>query len=67
MRLITNNPRKIMGLEGYGLQIGDRVPIEVPPREDNIRYLSTKQEKLGPLMSHLTASMERGADCGLHP
>jgi len=55
MRLLTNNPRKIVGLEGYGLEIVDRVPLEVPPREDNIRYLRTKQEKLGHLMKHLNA------------
>ena len=56
MRLLTNNPRKIVGLEGYGLQIIDRVPLEMPPRQDNIRYLRAKQEKLGHLMSHLTSS-----------
>jgi 3,4-dihydroxy 2-butanone 4-phosphate synthase/GTP cyclohydrolase II len=56
MRLLTNNPRKIVGLEGYGLQIIDRVPLEMPPRQDNVRYLRAKQEKLGHLMSHLTSS-----------
>jgi 3,4-dihydroxy 2-butanone 4-phosphate synthase / GTP cyclohydrolase II len=56
MRLLTNNPRKIVGLEGYGLQIVDRVPLEVPPRKDNIRYLRAKREKLGHLMSHLTST-----------
>jgi 3,4-dihydroxy 2-butanone 4-phosphate synthase/GTP cyclohydrolase II len=61
MRLLTNNPRKIVGLEGYGLQIIDRVPLEMPPRQDNIRYLRAKQEKLGHLMSHLTSS---GWDAG---
>jgi 3,4-dihydroxy 2-butanone 4-phosphate synthase/GTP cyclohydrolase II len=53
MRLLTNNPRKIVGLEGYGLQIVERVPLEVPPREHNIRYLRAKQEKLGHLLTHL--------------
>jgi 3,4-dihydroxy 2-butanone 4-phosphate synthase / GTP cyclohydrolase II len=61
MRLLTNNPRKIVGLEGYGLQILDRVPLEMPPRQDNIRYLRAKQEKLGHLMSHLTSN---GWDAG---
>src|ERR671925_420699 len=61
MRLLTNNPRKIVGLEGYGLQIIDRVPLEMPPRQDNIRYLRAKQEKLGHLMSHLASS---GWDAG---
>jgi 3,4-dihydroxy 2-butanone 4-phosphate synthase/GTP cyclohydrolase II len=53
MRLLTNNPRKIVGLEGYGLQIVARVPLEMPPRADNIRYLRAKQEKLGHLLTHL--------------
>jgi 3,4-dihydroxy 2-butanone 4-phosphate synthase / GTP cyclohydrolase II len=55
MRLLTNNPRKIVGLEGYGLQIIDRVPLEMLPRKDNIRYLRAKQEKLGHLMNHLSS------------
>ncbi len=51
MRLITNNPVKRAGLEGYGLQITGRVPIEVPPNDVNRRYLRTKKEKLGHLLS----------------
>jgi 3,4-dihydroxy 2-butanone 4-phosphate synthase/GTP cyclohydrolase II len=47
VRLLTNNPRKIVGLEGYGLQVTERVPIEVKPSEENIRYLKTKKDKLG--------------------
>lgn len=47
MRLMTNNPRKIRGLEGYGLQVIERVPIEMPEQPHNKRYLTTKQEKLG--------------------
>ncbi|MBU7593359.1 bifunctional 3,4-dihydroxy-2-butanone-4-phosphate synthase/GTP cyclohydrolase II [Metabacillus halosaccharovorans] len=47
MKLLTNNPRKIAGLEGYGLTIIDRVPIEMPAREENEQYLRTKFEKLG--------------------
>lgn len=47
MRLMTNNPRKIRGLEGYGLQVIERVPIEMPEQQHNKRYLTTKQEKLG--------------------
>ena len=47
MKLLTNNPRKIAGLEGYGLTIIDRVPIEMPAREENEQYLKTKFEKLG--------------------
>lgn len=47
IRLLTNNPRKVVGLEGYGLEIVKRLPIVCEPGEHNIRYLSTKQEKLG--------------------
>jgi len=47
LQLLTNNPRKIVGLEGYGLRVVERVPIEVPPRPENARYLETKREKLG--------------------
>jgi 3,4-dihydroxy 2-butanone 4-phosphate synthase/GTP cyclohydrolase II len=47
IRLLTNNPRKIVGLEGYGLKVTERVPIEVEPREENIKYLRTKKNKLG--------------------
>jgi 3,4-dihydroxy 2-butanone 4-phosphate synthase/GTP cyclohydrolase II len=50
MQLITNNPRKIVGLEGYGLQVTGRVPIECEPRPENINYLLTKCQKLGHLM-----------------
>ena len=50
IRLITNNPRKIVGLEGYGLQVVERVPIETVPKKENARYLSTKREKLGHLL-----------------
>jgi 3,4-dihydroxy 2-butanone 4-phosphate synthase/GTP cyclohydrolase II len=50
LRLITNNPCKIVGLEGYGLEIVERVPIIVGRHEHNERYLSTKREKLGHLL-----------------
>lgn len=49
IRLLTNNPRKIVGLEGYGLKVVERIPIEIPPHERNEKYLKTKKEKLGHL------------------
>jgi len=51
MRLLTNNPKKIVGLEGYGLEVTGRVPIEIEPRPENKRYLLTKCQKLGHLMN----------------
>jgi 3,4-dihydroxy 2-butanone 4-phosphate synthase/GTP cyclohydrolase II len=53
LRLITNNPRKIKGLEGYGLSVVERVPLEVKPGKDNIHYLKTKQEKLGHIFNDI--------------
>ncbi|GAB4545996.1 MAG: bifunctional 3,4-dihydroxy-2-butanone-4-phosphate synthase/GTP cyclohydrolase II [Thermodesulfovibrionia bacterium] len=50
MRLMTNNPTKIIGLEGYGLQIVERVPIETRPHKKNINYLRTKKKRLGHLL-----------------
>lgn len=50
MRLITNNPRKIVGLEGYGLKIVKRIPLEVKPNEHNIKYLETKMKKMGHIL-----------------
>lgn len=50
IRLLTNNPRKIIGLEGYGLQVVERVPLEMKKNETNARYLRTKKEKLGHLL-----------------
>lgn len=53
IRLLTNNPRKIKGLEGYGLEVVERVALQVEENEDNTRYLHTKQEKMGHLFEFL--------------
>jgi 3,4-dihydroxy 2-butanone 4-phosphate synthase/GTP cyclohydrolase II len=51
MRLLTNNPRKFVGLEGYGLSVIESLPIEIPVSEASRRYLKTKKEKLGHKLS----------------
>jgi 3,4-dihydroxy 2-butanone 4-phosphate synthase/GTP cyclohydrolase II len=51
IRPITNNPRKMVGLEGYGLRLGDRVPIVQPAHDENAEYLRTKRDKLGHLLA----------------
>lgn len=53
IRLLTNNPRKIIGLEGYGLEILERVPIQMPATHSNLEYLRAKQQKLGHLLENL--------------
>ena len=53
IRLLTNNPKKIIGLEGYGLHIVDIVSIEIKPKQHNIKYLRTKKKKLGHLMNNI--------------
>jgi len=50
IRLLTNNPRKVVGLEGYGLEIVEQLPIKVKPNPHNAKYLKTKREKLGHLL-----------------
>jgi 3,4-dihydroxy 2-butanone 4-phosphate synthase/GTP cyclohydrolase II len=50
IRLLTNNPRKIVGLKGYGLEVTEQVPIRVKPNQHNARYLKTKREKMGHLL-----------------
>ncbi|MBW2560811.1 MAG: bifunctional 3,4-dihydroxy-2-butanone-4-phosphate synthase/GTP cyclohydrolase II, partial [Deltaproteobacteria bacterium] len=50
MRLMTNNPKKIVGVEGYGVTVVERVPVEIEPNESNVRYLKTKKDKMGHLL-----------------
>jgi 3,4-dihydroxy 2-butanone 4-phosphate synthase/GTP cyclohydrolase II len=52
LKLLTNNPKKIIGLNGYDLEVVERVPIEIEPNEINKKYLNTKREKLGHILSH---------------
>jgi 3,4-dihydroxy 2-butanone 4-phosphate synthase/GTP cyclohydrolase II len=52
IRIMTNNPRKLVGLEGYGLEVTERVPLEVKPTDFNLRYLRVKKEKLGHMLHH---------------
>jgi 3,4-dihydroxy 2-butanone 4-phosphate synthase/GTP cyclohydrolase II len=51
IQLLTNNPRKIVGLEGYGLQVTCRIPLEIEPCQNNAHYLQTKKDKLGHLLT----------------
>jgi 3,4-dihydroxy 2-butanone 4-phosphate synthase/GTP cyclohydrolase II len=53
MRLLTNNPKKVVGLKAYGIEIVERVSVEVQPNENNIRYLATKRDKLGHILTEL--------------
>lgn len=60
LRLITNNPKKVVGLTGYGLEIVERIPLEVKPNAMNSRYLKTKRDKLGHLISKDWILAEKG-------
>lgn len=53
IRLMTNNPRKVVGIEGYGLKVMERIPIEAIPHEKNVHYLQTKKNKLGHLLNRV--------------
>jgi 3,4-dihydroxy 2-butanone 4-phosphate synthase/GTP cyclohydrolase II len=52
IRIMTNNPRKLVGLEGYGLTITERVQLEVPPHDENLRYMQAKAAKMGHILHH---------------
>jgi 3,4-dihydroxy 2-butanone 4-phosphate synthase / GTP cyclohydrolase II len=58
IRILTNNPRKIAGIEGFGLQVVEQVPIEVPPNAENRRYLEAKRDKLGHRLHHQEVRFE---------
>ena len=62
IRQLTNNPKKIVGLEGYGLKVVERVPIEVEPGDYNARYLQTKRDKLGHILHHNGLNLDPGDD-----
>lgn len=53
IRMMTNNPKKLVAVEGYGLEVIERVPLEIPPKPENERYLRTKAEKMGHLLNGL--------------
>ncbi|WP_216216424.1 bifunctional 3,4-dihydroxy-2-butanone-4-phosphate synthase/GTP cyclohydrolase II [Amycolatopsis aidingensis] len=64
MRLLTNNPAKRVGLEGYGLRIAGRVPLPISPNPENLRYLQTKRDRMGHELAQLEHADDVGADLG---
>ncbi len=66
IKLITNNPKKRVGLMGYGLEIVDNVPIEIIPNPHNERYLKTKRDKLGHTILKNTKMIHRTDICDKH-
>ena len=62
IRTMTNNPKKIVGLEGYGLTVSERVPIEVLPQQENVHYLRTKRAKMGHLLEHASLVPNEGEE-----
>jgi 3,4-dihydroxy 2-butanone 4-phosphate synthase/GTP cyclohydrolase II len=59
IRILTNNPRKMAGIEGFGLDVVEQLPLEVPPNAENERYLDTKRAKLGHRLHHQGVRLER--------
>ena len=59
IRLLTNNPKKVSGLEAYGLTVTEQVPIEIPPHPENLRYLTAKRDRLGHRLHHQDLKFER--------
>jgi 3,4-dihydroxy 2-butanone 4-phosphate synthase/GTP cyclohydrolase II len=64
IRQLTNNPKKIVGLEGYGLSVTERVPIEIEPGPDNLRYLQVKRDKMGHMLHHQDLRVDLDASDG---
>ena len=62
IRTMTNNPKKIIGLEGYGLTVTERIPIEVTPGDENLHYLRTKRTKMGHLLEHASLVPDEGEE-----
>src|SRR5207245_4579730 len=58
IRILTNNPRKVTGIEGFGLRVVEQLPIETEPNSENARYLATKREKLGHKLHHQDVRFE---------
>ena len=58
MRLLTNNPKKVSGVEAYGLKVTEQVPIEMRPHPENVRYLAAKRDKLGHKLHHQDLKFE---------
>jgi 3,4-dihydroxy 2-butanone 4-phosphate synthase / GTP cyclohydrolase II len=62
IRILTNNPKKLSGIEGFGLTVVEQVPIEVPPNVENLRYLEAKRDKLGHRLHHQDVKFESEAE-----
>jgi len=62
IRILTNNPRKLTGIEGFGLSVVEQVAIEVPPKDENRRYLTAKRDKLGHRLHHQDLKFEKTDD-----
>jgi 3,4-dihydroxy 2-butanone 4-phosphate synthase/GTP cyclohydrolase II len=62
IRILTNNPKKITGIEGFGLTVVEQVPIEISPNEENRRYLETKRTKLGHRLHHQDLRFEEAEE-----
>lgn len=61
IRLLTNNPKKIIGLEGFGLKVVERVPLIIKPNKRNLKYLKAKRDKLGHLLGNLESEVKNGS------